>query len=511
MIPLFIGRILCMGRKSESTISERQPKRASAVPHHDDEPRGPDHTSGEELDVQEGELELLAPFFFFQTHFSQEDGFEHVMGPFKREICYTEKTEGGEEVAVAISGNDIWLFQAAKKGKPWTPVNGIKQGGAVCIALSMLPPAFASCGLENAGSSPHELGITEAAFDAAGEAMLYTLKRLQNPDFEGSKPVPDEWLEGCLAMVCVGGVPRVYEYRKAKGLCDPQANTGWMLLMMDEELRRQHGLPLRPLLRDAESLSKSTKSQFEAQSEAQSGAQSKAQPESERTNSPEREVFSDPFPGVATPEEFLLSYFEHQIAKTANDATSFYSLRKRALEIPLALFQSDFPKEEGFEHTGAGPLVRDLYYTEVTEGGENLAARIPWDNTSIYVVSDRTVGGRITAFALYVLPPAPVVGSEHRNAETPWGRGISDATMSAASQELEEVIEQFQGPGYDGTPPAPFLESCLTLVFVGLEMRVGLYSKGEGVRWFSRGPVVADGYGLAAASDPSRWRLPPWP
>ena len=82
----------------------------------------------------------------------------------------------------------------------------------------------------------------------------------------------------------------------------------------------------------------------------------------------------------------------------------------------------------------------------------------------------------------------------------------------AVLQELEEVIKKFQGPGYNGIIPAGrLLESCLTLAVIRLEMRVGLYSEEEGVRWSARGPVVEDGYGLAAASDPSHLRLPPRP
>jgi hypothetical protein len=148
------------------------------------------------------------------------------------------------------------------------------------------------------------------------------------------------------------------------------------------------------------------------------------------------------------------------------------------LEIPLAGFQSAFPKEDGFEHDDGGPLARDLHYTEVTDGGEKVAVMIPWDNTRIYVVTNPNAGGRITTFALCVLPPAPVASSKPENAEAPcWGRGISDATMTAVSRELEEVIRQVQGPGYDGIPSAGrLLESCVTLVVVGLEMKVGSYT-----------------------------------
>ena len=129
----------------------------------------------------------------------------------------------------------------------------------------------------------------------------------------------------------------------------------------------------------------------------------------------------------------------------------------------------------------------------------------------MYMAIDKN-RARIMGFALYVLPPAAVASSDPKNTETPWGRGISDAAMNAVAQELEEAIKQFQGPGYNGSlSVGRFLDSCQTLVFVGLEMKVGLYSKGEGVRWSARGPAVEDGYGLAAASDPSKYRLRPRP
>ena len=110
---------------------------------------------------------------------------------------------------------------------------------------------------------------------------------------------------------------------------------------------------MRALLRDAESLSK---------------AQSKPEP----TDSPRRAVVSDPFPGVATHGEYALSYHSHEIARTANDVSSVYKLRKRALEIPLAFFQSCFPKEDGFDHHDAGHLVRDLHYTELSDGRQEV-------------------------------------------------------------------------------------------------------------------------------------------
>ncbi len=68
------------------------------------------------------------------------------------------------------------------------------------------------------------------------------------------------------------------------------------------------------LLRDAESLSKFTKSQPKVQPEAQC--------KPDRTDSPKGAVFSDPLPGVATHEEYALSYHSHEVAKTANDVTS---------------------------------------------------------------------------------------------------------------------------------------------------------------------------------------------
>jgi hypothetical protein len=484
-------------------MPERQPERASAVRHDDDAPRGPDHASDADLDwvldyqVTEDirNMASMTPLYFLQTHFPEEDGFQHLKGPFGRELCYTQKTKDGEEVAVTVPEDDTWVFQAAKRGDLRARVDGIRQGGAVCLALSMLPPEFP-------GSEAEPADTSDAAFLAAKQALLDMFKKLQNPNFEGSKPVPDEWLEGCLSMVCVGNRIGIYEYSKTEGLCEPQANKGWMLLKLDEEIRRKSGLPPQPLLRDAESLSKSTNSQSNAHF-----IPGRIDFEGNR------ELFADGFPGVATREEFLQNYFEHQNAKTADHHTSLYSLRKRALELPLAAFQSAFPKEDGFHHQFVGPLKRDLHYTELTDGGEKVAVKIPWDNTGIYFVMDnRKPGGGVKAFALCALPPASVASSEANNAETAWGRGISDATMMAVSQELEHVIKQFQGPGYGVIPPATGIqENCLALAVVGLEMRVGSYSEEVGVRWFVRGPVVEDGYGLAAASDPSHWRLPPRP
>ncbi|KAK3295773.1 uncharacterized protein B0H64DRAFT_373955 [Chaetomium fimeti] len=275
-------------------MPEPQPERASAVRHDDDAPQGPDHASDAELDwvldfqVTEDirNMTLMTPLYFLQTHFPEEGGFQHVKGPFGRELCYTETTEGGEEVAVTIPEDDTWVFQAAKRGDLRARVDGIRQGGAVCLALSMLPPEYP-------GSEAEPANTSDAAFGAARQALLDMFKKLQNPNFEGSKPVPDEWLEGCLSL----------------------------------------------------SLSKSTNSQ------------SNAHFKPGRIDSGEREVFADGFPGVATREEFLPSFAEHQIG---DNQTSFYSLRKRALELPLAAFQSAFPKEDGFGYSDAGPLERDL-------------------------------------------------------------------------------------------------------------------------------------------------------
>jgi hypothetical protein len=91
-------------------------------------------------------------------------------------------------------------------------------------------------------------------------------------------------------------------------------------------------------------------------------------------------------------------------------------LRKRALEIPLALFQSCFPKEDGFDHHDAGPLERDVHYTELTDGGEGVTVTTPWENTRMYMAIDKN-RARIIGFALYVLPPVAVASSEPKNAE----------------------------------------------------------------------------------------------
>ena len=145
------------------------------------------------------------------------------------------------------------------------------------------------------------------------------------------------------------------------------------------------------------------------------------------------------------------------------------------------------------------------------EGGgeEEVALTIPWENTHLYVLSDKN-RCRYTCIALYAMPPAPAPGSGPENAEPPaWGRDISDAAMDAVARELQEVVKKFRDVGYNGGPPAgESLDSCLVLVFMGLEMCMGVYnSREEGFSWDARFPAVPDGHGLATALDPSHWRV----
>ena len=67
----------------------------------------------------------------------------------------------------------------------------------------MLPPALASSELEDAGSPLPAGGISDAAFDAAEQALLETIEQLQ--DSKG-------WVDGCLAIVYMGSMTRIYEY-----------------------------------------------------------------------------------------------------------------------------------------------------------------------------------------------------------------------------------------------------------------------------------------------------------
>ncbi|KAK3897876.1 hypothetical protein C8A05DRAFT_38543 [Staphylotrichum tortipilum] len=303
---------------------------------------------------------------------------------------------------------------------------------------------------------------SDAAFGAVEQGLLETIGKLLSGDLE-RRPVPDWWLEGCLAVVCVGGKPRLYEYSKAKGLCEPQADTGWILLKADEELRRRHGFPLQPVLRNAvpESLS-------EAQSE----------PPREYADCPERAGWSDPFPGVATPDEFALSFYEQRFSKTAeHDLPSLYNLREMAMKIPLSYFQGRWPKEDGGR-------------------GEEVTVTIPWENTYVYVALDKN-RAHIRCIALYAMPPAP--SSEPKNAETAaWGRDISGVAMDAVARELQEFVDK----------SGKHLDARLLLVFMGLEFGVGVHdSRKGGFSWSVRGPAVPDGYGLAAASDPSNYRI----
>ncbi len=135
--------------------------------------------------------------------------YEHA-GPFPKTISYAAADGGGADKApmTTISWDDTRLIFVSRSGGPTTRVGGIKQGGTVCVAITVLPPA-------RLGE-----GETAAVMRAAETALLAFLKEAQDVGYLGSPPIGAE-LEGCLAFVFLGGDVSVSEYSSERGLFDP--------------------------------------------------------------------------------------------------------------------------------------------------------------------------------------------------------------------------------------------------------------------------------------------------
>jgi hypothetical protein len=416
------------------------------------------------------EVKLATPLIFFQTNFPEADGFHHSMGPVHRDITYTRMNERGEKVAVTIPRDDACLFLAVGRGDPQTRVNGIKVGGAVCIALSVVLPSETAGGMPPNGRLPlfAQGNGSDPAIDATRQALLEYINLLQDPDYMESVPIENRALEGCMAMLCIDGEAAVFEYSKERGLYNPPDEVVSLLRKTDEKFRTALGLPPRHSL--------------------------PPDPQPELSDSPQRPVFSD---DVATEEETAAVSQEN-------------NQRKSALKIPLALFQARFPQEAGFEHWDVGHLQRDIHYTELGAGEEEVAVTIPRNETRLYLAVDKN-SSHVVCAALYVLPPAVASSSSEpenaAEAALPWGRGISAAAMDAVWRELQEVFKQLQDVRHnDGDPPFGILmTSCMLLPIMGLEMGLGAYNEEKGFQWRARGPVVADGHGLSHALDPSNY------
>ncbi|KAK4095985.1 hypothetical protein N658DRAFT_511602 [Parathielavia hyrcaniae] len=147
-------------------------------------------------------------------------------------------------------------------------------------------------------------------------------------------------------------------------------------------------------------------------------------------------------------EGFHLSGFPEDTAvdrmqadqREENDPASSHHLRDMPLRIPLALFQALWPKERGYEHVDLGYnyLERDIHYIERHEGGEEVSVTIPWKDTRLYLVKSLNLTvPQAMCVVLYALPPAVASSGGPNNAETPWGRGISDVAMGAVMHELD--------------------------------------------------------------------------
>ncbi|KAK4118600.1 hypothetical protein N657DRAFT_651061 [Parathielavia appendiculata] len=317
---------------------------------------------------------------------------------------------------------------------------------SLCLATKTGQSTPACIGL--AAVLPAEEDLSENAVDAIKQALLeYIL--LQDPV-----------VTYCIAVVFIGGRTGTYWYVREEGLhlSDFPEHIAESGMKTDQYLRLQLGFPPRYLLRD-----------------------SRSEPQPEHALSPRRE---------------------------ANNPASSQYLRDMPLRIPLAIFQTLWPKERGFGHVDLGYLERDIHYIERNEVGEEVSVTIPWKDTRLYVaVNLNLTVPQAMCVVLYAMPPAVTSSGGPNNAETPWGRGISDVAMGAVMYELEAVIKQFLDAGYNGGHrwDEIYVDGCVVLSIMGLRMVSGHYYTKKGFVWFQTAPVVTEEHGLAQALDPAHY------
>lgn len=117
---------------------------------------------------------------------------------------------------MAIPRVDTALYVVGRGGDPCARVEGRKQGGVVCVALSALPPP--GLGEPKSRGADLERSTSETlAMDAVKKALLEFTKMLQDVGYQGSSSV-GELVEGCMAMVFLGAEMSVFEYSSERGL-----------------------------------------------------------------------------------------------------------------------------------------------------------------------------------------------------------------------------------------------------------------------------------------------------
>lgn len=103
---------------------------------------------------------------------------------------------------VTISRDDTRVYLAGRRGNRRARIEGRKQGDVTCLALCALPPI--GVGEPKTPGSPSAEATAEMpALDAAEEALLRVIQEIQDVG---------ESVEGCTAVVFLGGEMSFYEY-----------------------------------------------------------------------------------------------------------------------------------------------------------------------------------------------------------------------------------------------------------------------------------------------------------
>lgn len=147
-------------------------------------------------------------------------------GPFPATISYLDD----DGMTKTVPPDDTRLVFVGRSGDRAARVGGIKQGGTVCVALTVLPPPGVGEG-ETAGQ-PLARTAETPAMDAANAALLAFIRETQDRGFLGSPPLgPD--LEGSLAIVFMGADLFVSEYSRESGFFDPPGGFAFEETLVD--------------------------------------------------------------------------------------------------------------------------------------------------------------------------------------------------------------------------------------------------------------------------------------
>lgn len=149
-------------------------------------------------------------------------------GPFPRTISYLDD----DGTTRTIPPDDTRLVFVGRSGDRTARVGGIKQGGTVCVALTVLTPPGVGEG-ETAGQ-PLARTAGTAAMAAADAALLAFFREAQGQGFMGSPPLGAE-LEGSLAIVFMGADLTVSEYSRERGFFDPPGGFAFEERLVDME------------------------------------------------------------------------------------------------------------------------------------------------------------------------------------------------------------------------------------------------------------------------------------